>query len=227
MIESVQIALYPLGFVSSLFFASRFLIQWLFSENKGRSLVPKVFWILSFCGNIMLAIHSLIQMQSHILVIQIINAFIALRNINFMGTPETRWPLNKFLFTMAATLLATLATLFLLGLGQDHVSFFRIPIAPWNRGYEQHLSWIWHFMGTIGLLLFSSRFIIQWCLAEMAKKSFLGKSFWWISLLGDILCLAYFIKLGDSVNYIGPLFGLIPYVRNLILMQREKIAYET
>lgn len=227
MIESLQIALYPLGFIPSLFFGARFLLQWLFSEKKGESIVPKTFWSLSFFGNLTLAIHSMIQMQAHILVMQIINGFIALRNINLMGMPKKRWRLQSFLISMLAAIFVSLLMLFVFCLNQDNGSFFRVPIAPWDKGEGQSVSWIWHLLGSTGLLLFSTRFIIQWFLAEKAGKSILGKSFWWTSLLGDILCLAYFVKLGDSVNFIGPIFGLIPYVRNLMLIYKKRGAYET
>jgi lipid-A-disaccharide synthase-like uncharacterized protein len=40
-----------LGTAGQLIFASRFIVQWLFSEAKGRVVVPAVFWHLSFWGS--------------------------------------------------------------------------------------------------------------------------------------------------------------------------------
>jgi lipid-A-disaccharide synthase-like uncharacterized protein len=30
------------------------------------------------------------------------------------------------------------------------------------------------------------------------------------------------MKIGDAVNFIGPLFALIPYVRNLMLLYKKR-----
>jgi lipid-A-disaccharide synthase-like uncharacterized protein len=214
MTESLQIALYPLGFLSSIFFGARFLIQWLESEKAGCSSVSLTFWCLSLLGNIALALHSLVQMQAHVLVIQIINGALSLRNINLMG--PNPWPFKKMAMALSLILMITLLVLFFLG-----GSFFRVPVAPWSRDDGGgSVSLMWHIVGTIGLILFSSRFFIQWILAEIRGRSFLGKTFWWTSLVGDILCLVYFARLGDSVNAIGPIFGLVPYIRNLMLIRR-------
>jgi lipid-A-disaccharide synthase len=74
----------------------------------------------------------------------------------------------------------------------------------------------------MGLALFSTRFWIQWWCAEQEKKSYLSGSFWWISLIGESLCLIYFLKIHDPVNSIGPAFGLIPYIRNLMLIYKKQ-----
>jgi lipid-A-disaccharide synthase len=76
-------------------------------------------------------------------------------------------------------------------------------------------------LGFTGLLLFNSRFWVQWWSSEKRDSSYLGASFWWLSLIGDTLCLIYFIRLGDIVNLAGPLFGLIPYIRNLMLIKKN------
>lgn len=222
MIEALQIALYPLGFLSSLFFGSRFLVQWLYSEKKGVSSVPKSFWVISFLGNLSLALHSLFQMQLHVLLIQLINGTVSLRSLNLMS--EKKWPLKKVIISFAIALLLALLAFLALYLNHENASIFRVPIAPWEQGIAKNVSILWHVVGSIGLILFGSRFFIQGILSELKGKSFLGKTFFWSSLIGDILCLAYFIKLGDSVNYIGPLFGLIPYVRNLMLLYRRAHA---
>lgn len=222
MIEALQITLYPLGYISSLFFGSRFLIQWLHSEKKGLSTVPKTFWRLSFLGNLTLALHSLFQMQVHVLLMQMINGAIAVRNINLLGTKINRWPLKKVLIFFALAIIGALLAFVTLYLLSENGSFFRVPVNPWASETGSKVSFFWHIVGISGIILFGSRFVIQWILSEMEEKSFLGKTFFWSSLVGDLLCLAYFVKLGDSVNYIGPLFGLVPYIRNLMLLYKSK-----
>ena len=101
--------------------------------------------------------------------------------------------------------------------------WFRVPIAPWHNG-NATVPLLWHVIGSLGYILFSSRFYIQWWFAEKAQKSTLPLSFWWLSLGGALLSLAYFIDIGDSVNLIGPLLGVVPYIRNLMLLHKAKKA---
>jgi lipid-A-disaccharide synthase len=70
-------------------------------------------------------------------------------------------------------------------------------------------------------VLFSSRFWVQWWHAEKLCQSQLNPLFWWLSLCGGLLSLVYFIHLGDLVNALGPGFGTIPYLRNLMLIYRK------
>ena len=62
--------LYLLGFLSSAAFGLRMAVQWLHSEYLGKSVVTPIFWRLSLCGNILLALHAFIQLQFHVFLIQ-------------------------------------------------------------------------------------------------------------------------------------------------------------
>jgi lipid-A-disaccharide synthase len=84
---------------------------------------------------------------------------------------------------------------------------------------------IWlHTIGCIGIGAFSFRFWLQWWEAERKAKSLLSEKFWWISLFGGFVAAFYFYKTKDFVNIVGPLFALIPYVRNLMLLKKEKVV---
>ncbi|TDI28611.1 MAG: lipid A biosynthesis protein [Acidobacteria bacterium] len=41
-----------LGFSGQGLFASRFLIQWISSERRGKSHIPKIFWYISIVGGL-------------------------------------------------------------------------------------------------------------------------------------------------------------------------------
>lgn len=222
MIEQWRELLYPLGFLSSLAFTLRFLIQWIQSEKAKESVVSASFWKISFGGNVLLFIHSLIQIQFHVCVVQACNAVISWRNLNLMGRADKQWRLIGVVGLLAGAIVFSCAAFLFQGLwiaGAD-AEWFRTPIMPWgvNSGGEVH--WPWHVVGSLGILLFNSRFWVQWWEAETSRKSYLSASFWWLSLLGAILSLVYFARLGDIVNFIGPLFGLVPYVRNLMLIRQ-------
>jgi len=82
---------------------------------------------------------------------------------------------------------------------------------------------IWISIGLLGQILFSCRFILQWIASEKSKKSVIPLAFWYFSIAGSMTLLAYSIYRTDPVFILGQSLGLIIYVRNLILISREKI----
>lgn len=224
MIENWREFLYPLGFLSSLAFTARFLVQWISSEIKQRSFVTDVFWRLSLIGNLLLLVHSLIQAQFHVAIVQTCNGVISWRNLNLMQPVEKQYSFRTtsmlLLLSLSLTLLFFVLQAFWLADGP--YEWFRVPVWQWQNVDKDHIPYLWHLMGFGGLILFNSRFWIQWWLAEKHKTSYLGPSFWWMSLIGDLFCLVYFLRIGDIVNIVGPGFGLIPYVRNLMLIYKSR-----
>jgi lipid-A-disaccharide synthase-like uncharacterized protein len=217
MIDQWREWLYPLGFLSAIAFSSRVLLQWLTSEAKGKSVVMPAFWKLSLCGNILLALHAFIQVQFHVCLIQTCNAVISWRNLNLMQTQEQQITLRQTITILIASVSTVLIAFWLNG-----DAWFRIPSIPWLDNAGLNVPFGWHLIGFFGLALFGSRFWVQWWCAEKQKTSSLNSSFWWISLTGEILCLIYFLKIHDPVNSIGPACGLIPYIRNLMLIYKRQ-----
>lgn len=220
MIEGWREFLYPLGYFAQLAFAWRFLQQWLMSEIKQKSIVTKAFWKVSLMGNVMLALHAFLQVQFHVCVIQACNGVIAWRNLNLMESKSQQLPLRSIILMMFGSILAIVSGFIFQGyyLSGGTIEWFRMPI--WDGSAPHHVSFMWHLIGFVGLALFSSRFWVQWWFAERNKMSYIGASFWWLSLTGGVLSLIYFLYIGDPVNVIGPAVGLLPYARNLMLMKK-------
>ena len=86
----------------------------------------------------------------------------------------------------------------------------------------QHNYWLWKGIGFAGIATFGSRFLVQWIYSEKHKESRIPTIFWWQSLVGTFLCLAYFLRQQDSVGVAGYLLNVIPYTRNLVLVYRKK-----
>jgi lipid-A-disaccharide synthase-like uncharacterized protein len=82
--------------------------------------------------------------------------------------------------------------------------------------------WFWKIIGFSGIGVFGTRFLIQWLYSEKHKESRIPTIFWWQSIIGTLLCLAYFLRQQDSVGVAGYLLNIIPYSRNLILVYRKK-----
>lgn len=80
----------------------------------------------------------------------------------------------------------------------------------------------WKFVGWIGNLVFFSRFIVQWWATEKNKQVVVPNAFWWLSLIGSLLLLAFAIKQRQSVFIFAYAFTWVPYIRNLIISYRSK-----
>lgn len=87
----------------------------------------------------------------------------------------------------------------------------------------------WMLIGFTGQALFSARFIIQWLASERARRSIVPKAFWYFSLAGSAVLLAYAIHRMDPVFIVGQAAGLLIYLRNLYLIalgDRESLSPE-
>ena len=91
------------------------------------------------------------------------------------------------------------------------------------------LSWItvdhvWLLIGFLGQALFTGRFVVQWFKSEIVGKSVIPLAFWYFSVGGGVVLLAYAIHRMDPVFIAGQAGGLIVYARNLYLIFRERAA---
>lgn len=227
--EEWRVILYPLGFLSAFAFGTRFIIQWLQSEKAQKSFAPRSFWQISLLGNLLSIFHSFIQIQYSVCVVQGCSAIIAWRNLNLMQIERSKVSFK----TVCLLLIGIVFFISFAFAAQDwwlmrEGTWFRIPTAPWQSTTVSAVPFFWHALGMLAYILFSSRFWIQWWFAEKAHTGQFPIAFWWLSLMGALLSIAYFLRINDSVNLIGPLIGLIPYVRNLMLIYKNReTAQET
>lgn len=70
-----------LGFVAQLIFTARFIVQWIASEMKKRSTIPKAFWYLSIVGSILLLIYAIHRKDPVFILGQAMGSFIYVRNL--------------------------------------------------------------------------------------------------------------------------------------------------
>ena len=78
----------------------------------------------------------------------------------------------------------------------------------------------WMILGFAGQAIFGARFVVQWIATERRKRSVVPTSFWYLSLIGSAILLAYSIYQKDPVFIAGfSLNGLI-YLRNLYFIRR-------
>ena len=80
-LSKIEIIFLIIGFLGQGLFASRFIFQWIYSERKGESYIPIVFWYLSILGGIGLLTYAIFRKDPVIIIGQLFGIFIYLRNL--------------------------------------------------------------------------------------------------------------------------------------------------
>lgn len=83
---------------------------------------------------------------------------------------------------------------------------------------------VWIGLGFFAQALFMMRFVVQWIASERVKRSIVPETFWYFSIGGGVLLLAYSIYRVDPVYMFGQGLGLIIYFRNLYFVWTHKRA---
>ncbi len=81
---------------------------------------------------------------------------------------------------------------------------------------------VWLGIGFFAQGLFMMRFIVQWIASERVRRSIVPETFWYFSLAGGAMLLAYAIYRIDPVIILGQATGLIIYIRNIQLIRNGK-----
>ena len=80
-LSTFELVFLIIGFVGQALFASRFIVQWIYSEKKGESYIPIIFWYLSIIGGIGLLTYAIFRKDPVIILGQTFGIFIYLRNL--------------------------------------------------------------------------------------------------------------------------------------------------
>ncbi|HZS34628.1 MAG TPA: lipid-A-disaccharide synthase N-terminal domain-containing protein [Methylomirabilota bacterium] len=83
---------------------------------------------------------------------------------------------------------------------------------------------VWLGIGLLGQACFSARFLVQWIASERRRASVVPIYFWYFSIAGGVILLAYAIHRVDPVFILGQGFGLLVYFRNLYFIFRGRAA---
>ena len=79
---------------------------------------------------------------------------------------------------------------------------------------------VWATIGLIGQFVFALRFILQWLASEFKRKSHIPISFWYLSLVGSLILLAYSVHLKNPVFMLSFSLNSFIYIRNLHLIYK-------
>lgn len=96
--------------------------------------------------------------------------------------------------------------------------FFALRTAPRDMTTTET---VWVAIGFLGQGLFFGRWLVQWIVSERTAESRMPIAFWYLSLVGGLITLAYAIYRRDPVFIAGQSIGAIVYIRNLMLIYRQ------
>lgn len=198
-----------IGFLAQGFFSARILVQWIMSEKAKKVLSPSIFWILSIAGSYLLCLYGWLREDFAIVLGQFISYYIYLWNLNIKGI----WKDIPLVFRIILISTPIIAILFMTRNFDEFFSkfFLNEDIPTWLLLY-----------GSAGQILFTLRFIYQYFYSVKRGISVLPAGFWIISLVGSLSIVSYGIMRSDIVLIVGQSFGLIAYIRNLMILYNEK-----
>lgn len=197
-------ALLGVGFLAQGLFSARFLIQLVKSEKAGKVLSPVLFWQLSLMASFLLLVYGTFRQDLAIVGGQLVGYFIYIRNLQI----QNAWKQFPVWLRWAFVFLPVVFLAYLIFQAEYDFNLLL------NNPEIGNLLLTW---GTIGQVIFTARFVVQWLDAEKTKESQFPLSFWYISLVGAVLIASYAIFRKDSVLFIGQAFGIIVYARNLMI----------
>lgn len=79
------------GFAGQAVFTGRFVLQWLYSELKRRSVIPVGFWYLSMLGSALLLVYAIYRQDPVFIIGQSFGMLVYLRNLQLI----VRHPVQK------------------------------------------------------------------------------------------------------------------------------------
>jgi len=196
------------GLAGNLLFTGRVLVQWITSERRRESVVPVSFWWMSLFAAVILMAYALMRYNARDIYDPDLPMFLGLsvtlvpyiRNLRIHYRPE-RPPRRGMQILLPA---AALIFVVIYGLIQN---------------LEHQHKWLFA-LGLAGNAIYCSRFIIAWVQSEQQRRAVLPLSFWYLSMIGSLLLLAYSLMRADLVFILGFLFNSFPFLRNIILIRR-------
>jgi lipid-A-disaccharide synthase-like uncharacterized protein len=200
--------IYSIGFIAQILFSGRLIVQWLSSEKQKKVVTPTLFWFFSLLASFLLFIYGYLRQDFAIMLGQSLTYFIYIRNLHLQGQWK-KFPLPIRVFLLFVPVLIVFY-------------YYNNNIIDTELLFKNENIPFWLLvLGVVAQIIFTFRFIYQWLYSERKKESSLPLGFWLLSLVGASLILTYAVFRKDPVLLAGHGFGLIIYIRNLMLLKKE------
>jgi lipid-A-disaccharide synthase-like uncharacterized protein len=200
---------FSIGFVAQLLFAARMIVQWIHSEKAGKPLSPVIFWQLSILGSLIFLLYGILRHDFVIVLGQVLVYFIYVRNLHL----KDRWRPIPFIFRLFVIVVPIIALVYLLSDVHGNLG---------SLIYNEEVSLPLQVWGSVGQVIFTLRFYMQWIDSESKNESVMTTRFWIVSFAGSFMILVYAVFRFDPVLFVGQLVGLLVYLRNLMLGRTPK-----
>lgn len=193
-----------LGFFAQFLFFARTIAQWFKSEQQGVVISPVIYWQISLVASLLMLTYGILRNDFAIVLGQFIVYFIYVRNLQLKKAWKTMHMLAR-VFALLAPFFFVVWLLF--SSTHNFNSILKNEDVPY---------WllVW---GSLGQIVFTSRFFYQWIYSENRKDSVLPLGFWVISAVGSLMIFTYSIPRLDPVLFASQSLGLFIYVRNILL----------
>lgn len=76
--------------------------------------------------------------------------------------------------------------------------------------------------GLAGMLIFNSRFYVQWMVSEYHGKSVMPSVFWYLSAVGSVLLMTFGILTQSPLGVLSHSINIVIYIRNIVHIWKEK-----
>ncbi|MTE27354.1 lipid-A-disaccharide synthase N-terminal domain-containing protein [Winogradskyella ouciana] len=200
--------IYSIGFLAQILFSSRLIIQWITSEKQRKVITPSTFWTLSLIASFLLFIYGYLRLDFAIMLGQSLTYFIYIRNLQLQGQWQKFPKIVQYLLFIVPVIIVVF-----------YYNNNKIDIELLFKN-EAIPTWLL-VLGVVAQIIFTLRFVYQWIHSERNKASSLPLGFWVLSLIGAALILSYAIIRKDPVLFVGHLFGLVIYIRNVYLIKQN------
>lgn len=201
-----------LGLLAQALFSARTLVQWIRSEKEHKVVNPTIFWVLSLLASLLFFLYGWLRKDFALMLGQVIGYYVYIWNLGAKGAwgKLGRWRIP------AIALLGAVPVAALVGMA------FHWPAVAESLFHNDAIPrWLLVF-GSAGQILFSLRFLYQAIYSARRGASLLPAGFWLLSIAGACIILVYGILRRDPVVILAQSFGLVTYVRNLILWNRSR-----
>jgi lipid-A-disaccharide synthase-like uncharacterized protein len=199
---------YAIGGIAQLLFSARTLLQWIISERNKKVLTPSLFWKLSLIASFLLFVYGYLRNDFAIMLGQVLTYFIYVRNMQLQGEWNRMHQLVRIFIIIFPLIIITI------GYNNNKQDIYNL------LNSEAIPDWLLY-LGIISQIIFTLRFVYQWIYSERKKESSLPLGFWMLSLLGASLIFLYAIFRKDPILIAGHTFGIITYIRNIMLLRNH------
>ncbi|MGB4600689.1 MAG: lipid-A-disaccharide synthase N-terminal domain-containing protein [Trichlorobacter sp.] len=79
-----------IGFIGQGLFTGRFLIQWIYSEKKRKSIIPTAFWYFSLAGGVTLLAYAIHRKDPVFIAGQATGVVVYVRNLTLISKERKR-----------------------------------------------------------------------------------------------------------------------------------------